>query len=231
MIYVLGGGTFNHVRAHLSLAAPAFGETARSIHRMVYKHCDRLGIRVPHLVLTKMAHSSSSLVTNADVSNWLKRLLTEDKNKLIFMNVALCDYEGEIVPAPGALPIPSGKYAARLKTRDGEQVLRMTPTDKLVSSIRATRPDMFVVAFKTTSEASPDEQHAAGLNLLRSADVSLVLANDLVTRNNMVITPDGGRHHETTDRAAALTGLVEMAMRLSGLDPAGGLAPSPRAEQ
>ena len=27
-IYILGGGTFTHVRAHMSLAAPAFGETA-----------------------------------------------------------------------------------------------------------------------------------------------------------------------------------------------------------
>ena len=30
-IYILGGGTFNHVRNHLSIAAPAFGGTARQL--------------------------------------------------------------------------------------------------------------------------------------------------------------------------------------------------------
>lgn len=36
-IYVLGGGTFNHVRSHLSLAAPAFGETAIELAAQLYR--------------------------------------------------------------------------------------------------------------------------------------------------------------------------------------------------
>jgi len=30
-VHVIGGGTFNHVRTHLALAAPAFGLVARQL--------------------------------------------------------------------------------------------------------------------------------------------------------------------------------------------------------
>ena len=36
-IYILGGGTFNYVRNHLALAAPAFGETARKLKTLFNK--------------------------------------------------------------------------------------------------------------------------------------------------------------------------------------------------
>lgn len=49
---VIGGGTFNHVRAHLALAAPAFGETARQLHALCEKKFTTMDV---DLVLTKMA--------------------------------------------------------------------------------------------------------------------------------------------------------------------------------
>ena len=77
--------------------------------------------------------------------------------------------------------------------------------------------DIFAVAFKTTSGATPEEQYIAGLNLLKEASVNLVLANDVKTRLNMVITPEEARYHETTDREAALMGLIEMTLLRSHL--------------
>lgn len=68
-IYILGGGTFSHVRNHMAIAAPAFGQTARKLNDMLV---DWPGLRErfepPRLVLTKMANHYSPIVTNEDVA-------------------------------------------------------------------------------------------------------------------------------------------------------------------
>lgn len=205
MIYILGGGTFSYVRSHLALAAPAFGQTAKDIHDYL-----RFGLDTPaELVLTKMADSASEIVTNDDVAKAIDDLIADPKTKMIVLNVALCDYDGQIGD------VGSGKYATRLKTKDGQQDMRLTPADKIVGRIRKERKDIFVVAFKTTSGATSDEQYSVGLHLLKANSVNLVLANDLVTRNNMVITPEESRHYETTNRGDAIKGLMNMALSRS----------------
>lgn len=210
MIYILGGGTFNYVRAHMALAAPAFGQTARDIFDFLISQPPEPGIdRACQLLLTKMADPASTVVTNEDVSDLIDKLIADPATKMIIMNVALCDYEGQIGD------IESGKYAERLKTKEGDQTMRLTPSDKLLGRIRKERKDIFVVAFKTTSGATSAEQYSAGLHLLKANSVNLVLANDLVTRNNMVITPEESRHYETTNRGDALRGLLSMAISRS----------------
>lgn len=219
MIHIIGGGTFSHVRNHLALAAPAFGKTANLIWKAIddvsegrFTH-DLFDQKI-HLHLTKMADPGSNLVTNEDVADLIDRLVADPKTRVIVMNAALCDYEGGMVATPES-PIDetggrSGKYGTRLKTSDGMQMMRLRPADKIISRIRATRKDIFLVAFKTTTRATPDEQYAAGLHLLKANSANLVLANDTVTRNNMVITPEEARYHETTNREDAIYGLAEI---------------------
>jgi hypothetical protein len=45
-VVILGGGTFCHVRAHLALAAPAFGDTARELKRMCEEHSNKLDVQL-----------------------------------------------------------------------------------------------------------------------------------------------------------------------------------------
>jgi len=52
-IVILGGGTFQPVRNHLALAAPAFGETAKTLKMLIRDH-QRVS-----LILTKMASDIS----------------------------------------------------------------------------------------------------------------------------------------------------------------------------
>lgn len=198
--YVYGGGTFTHVRAHLALAAPAFGGTAKALAENLQ---NRLHGEV-HLRLTKMADSSSGVVTNEDVERDLEVILRDPNTKVIVMSAALCDYNGHIGTET------SGKYATRLRSRDGAQQMTLVPTRKILRKIRKERKDIFLVGFKTTSGASEEEQYLAGLNLLKEASCNLVLANDLVTRTNMVITPEMARYYVTTDRSKALDGLARM---------------------
>jgi hypothetical protein len=76
---------------------------------------------------------------------------------------------------------------------------------------------MLVVGFKTTSGATEDEQYVAALDLMKKNSLNLVLANDIKTRVNMIVTPEEARYHVTTDRQEALVNLVDMAWHRSHL--------------
>ena len=209
-IYVLGGGTFAHVRNHLSVAMPAFGETAREIALLCNERFDNMET---HLLLTKMANPQDkiAMVTNDDVEHRVLKLKEDVDTKVIFFNVGLCDYTGQVGH------VESGKYAERLHTSNGEVGMILTPAKKIVKQIREGRTDIFLVAFKTTCGATEHEQYLAGLNLLKTSSCNLVLANDTKTRVNMIITPEEAKYHVTTDRIEALTQLVDMTFYRSHL--------------
>lgn len=214
-LHIFGGGTFSHVRTHLALATPAFGTTAKSL----YDFCKVRFRDTTNLIhLTKMADPQSKLVTNDDVRIKVDEIVKDLNTKIIFFNVALCDYDGEIAESRLVSPgIESGKYAPRLKTSDGEQMMKLIPADKILRWIRAERKDIFLVAFKTTSNATEQEQYLAGLNLLKRNSCNLVLANDVVNHRNMIITPEEAKYCVTTDRYEALHELVDMAFHRSQL--------------
>ena len=201
-VIVIGGGTFSNVRTHLALAAPAFGKTAKALYEKCQKQFTNMDVE---LILTKMADSSSNLVTNDDVSNLIDTLINDNTVKAIFFNVALCDYDGEIDGET------SGKYATRLETNQGSQTLVLTPSDKIINKIRQVRKDIFVVGFKTTSDATPQEQFSKGLNLMKKSSANIVLANDVVTRNNFIITPEEGVYGKEMTRDECLDELVSIA--------------------
>lgn len=207
-VVILGGGTFSHVRAHLSLAAPAFGETARKLYEKskdVFKNMD------VELVLTKMADPTSKLVTNEDVSNYVDTLIEDNTVKIIFFNVALCDFNGQIGE------VPSGKHASRMETLAGDDVIKISPSDKVIKKIRAVRKDIFLVGFKTTADATPQVQFTKGLNLLKKTSANIVLANDIVTHSNFIITPEDGVYGEEMNREQCLDELVNIALERSHL--------------
>lgn len=205
MIHILGGGTFSHVRNHLSLSVPAFGETAIRLSEMFSKPS--------RLHLTRMADSrNSKIVTNDDVRDLLDSLVADPETRVIIMNMALCDYDGKIIEDRHGEEIltASGKYETRLQTRDGMREMALTPSEKLLGRIRKTRKDIFLVGFKTTCGATPDEQYRIGLELLKKNSANLILANDTKTRHNMIIAPEETRYFETDDREEVLRGLVQM---------------------
>lgn len=209
LVHVIGGGTISHIRNHLALCAPAYGTTARRLAELSKAQSNSMDV-VLHL--TKMGDPASKIETNDDLRQLVIELVDDFKTKIIFWNPAVVDFDGVIGE------IDSGKYAERLKTVAGKTYdVTLTPADKLVDLIRKTRKDIFLVSFKTTTGASPEEQYRAGLNMLKRSSSNLVLANDTVTRLNMVIVPEEASYHVTTDREEALKGLVEMAYLRSHL--------------
>ncbi len=211
-VHIIGGGTVSHVRSHFALSAPAYGETARRLDKLC-RNFDKYEVQ---LHLTKMASAGvSPLETNGDIANLVDRIVTEDSTKMIIFNPCLVDYNGTILD--NSQPTISGKYAARLQSRKESPLIQLSPADKIISRIRQERKDIYVVGFKTTTGATEDEQYLAGLNLLKSSSINLVLANDTLARRNMIITPEEARYHVTTNRNEALQNLIEIAYLRSDL--------------
>lgn len=194
MIYVLGGGTINPIATHMSLCSPAFGSVAKEIS-------DKLSSSGHSIttLLTKMADNSSEVITNKDLDVLVDKLLANPKTKAIIMSCAVCDYE-----------VKGGdKYGSRMKTSEGNIDVTLTPSDKIIHKIRRTRPDIFLVGFKATTGYTEAEQHLEGLRMLKNSKCNLVLANDLHTRNNIIITPEES-YYTTEDRDDALNKLCDM---------------------
>lgn len=201
-VVIIGGGTFSHVRTHLSLATPAFGKTARTLYDKCQKRFTNMDVE---LILTKMADSNSNIVTNEDVSKLIDELVNDNTVKAIFFNVALCDYTGQIGQTE------SGKYEPRLESIEGGKKMWLTPSDKIINKIRKNRKDIFLVGFKTTSNATAQEQFSKGLNLMKKSSANIVLANDVVTYNNFIITPEEGVYGKEMSREECLDELVDIA--------------------
>lgn len=192
---ILGGGTFNPIRNHLSLGAPAFGKTARELKKLMPES---------ELVLTKMADYESKLITNKDVEEYLMKQLDDPNLGVIVMNVALCDFETQVGDVPSSL------MAKRLKTADGNLTLELKPSDKLLGKIRRKRPDIFLIGFKTTTGETEEDQFLIALKMMKSAKCNLVLANDLHSKMNMVITAEETIYGQSTDRAVSLKELADL---------------------
>jgi len=221
-IHIIAGGTISPVAPHLALAAPAYGKVGYQLARLCAEMMPDLDT-VLHR--TKMA-GGNKLETNADVAELIIKLKADYGVKIVFMPVALCDFEVTKIDRTGWDRMASmdtmnvGKDRDRLETSRGYHELTLRPADKIIPWIRngkldpegryPVRKDIFLVGFKTTSGATEDEQYLAGLNLLKASSCNLVLANDLKTRVNMIITPEETRYHVTHDRETAMRNLVEM---------------------
>lgn len=212
-IVILGGGTFAPIRNHMSLCAPAFGTTARRLAQLFEAELAKTGQRDQYTVecvLTRMADPASRLETNADVAAYVDGLVADPTVRCIVFNVALADYAGQVGD------VPSSKHATRLLTSEGPVQLTLTPAEKVIGRIRRERKDIFVVGFKTTTGATPDEQYARALGLLKNNSLNLVLANDTVTRHNLIAAPEETRYSATTKREEVLTFLTRMTVSRMG---------------
>jgi hypothetical protein len=176
VFYVLGGGTTFPLRNHFALCAPAYGAAAKRIHAILQEK----GLNSV-LCLTKMADSSSHVITNNDVDTQLQGLLKKPETSAIILSTALCDFDGRIGD------VEPGWHADRLQSREGELTIKITPSEKVIDKIHLERPDVCIVGFKTTTNKTIEEQFVAAQRQINSAHVSFVFANDVVTRMNLVI--------------------------------------------
>lgn len=214
-VNIFGGGTVSHVRSHLALCAPAYGTTARILQSMCI---DRFKDMDTHLFLTKMADFKSTLETNNDIEYLVEDLKKDFNTKVVFFNVAMCDWDGYIMEDDGIETSASGNKEPRLRTdKNSNTDMALIPSTKIIGKVRQGRKDIFLVGFKATCGATEAEQYQQGLLMMKRSSANLVLANDVKTKVNMIITPEEARYHITNDREEALKQLVDMAYYRSHL--------------
>lgn len=201
-VLIFGWGTFEPIRNHLALSAPAFGSTAKQLHEL---------IPGSELLLTKMAWWLDTLKTNDDVERKLKEILdTSAKEiKAIIMNVAFCDFKGKIGD------IEPSFHAQRLKTQNWPITIEASPTKKVLASIRQQFPEIFLVWFKTTTGSTEYDQFMTALKFMKSSKCNLVLANDVTERRNIILTPEETYYGPYPTRGEALQDLVDMTLSRS----------------
>jgi len=214
IVAIIGGGTVSHIRPHLALAAPAYGKTARQIFSLFKEQFFSDAEYTPQIYLTKMA-GGQQLETNEDVAALVDTLISSPNVRMIFMPVAMCDFEAYYIKRGRDVAKGIGKDFSRLKTLESHSGVEigLMPAAKVIDRIRKERKDIFLVGFKTTTGAAEDEQFDAGLRLLKGASCNLVLANDTRERRNMIITPEQARYSVTEDRTKAMVELVDMAVQ------------------
>jgi hypothetical protein len=218
VIQIVGGGTISHIRSHLALCAPAYGTTARRLAEICKEKAPNMDV---NLHLTKMADYNSTYETNEDLLQLALVLSGIPETKIVFWNPAMCDFTGHISGEPpitqSEFERKGGKKGNRLSSEACYTAILHPDASKVVGSIRKQRKDITLVAFKTTTGASPFEQYEKGLHLLKRTSANLVLANDVVTRNNLIVVPEEAIYAETKDRTVALEQLVDIALLRSQL--------------
>lgn len=207
-VVVFGGGTINHIANHLAISAPAYGVVSSRLMFHLGSDERYQSMNLIHYK-TKMAGGThKSIETTADLQRVVDEVVANPMTKIVFFTCAVADYEPNSIEG---MDVEFGK-GIRLDTHTHPQItLKLTAADKIVRSIRKTRKDIFLVAFKSTCNASKQEMYEKGLRLCKEASCNLVLVNDTVTKFNMIITPEEAAYHETYDRDDALVSLIDMA--------------------
>lgn len=228
-IYIITGGTVNHIRPHFAVSAPAYGTVGSKLYHnlsALYKNdTEHRIVLVPtqmalgvlpgecgmdYIHLLKQA-KLNKLETNKDLSDLIDYLISDKDTRSIIMAAAVCDFEAkEIVDfeSDSYFDPQIGKDYERLDSSHSYTV-KLKPSDKLLSKIRQMRKNIFVVSFKTTSGKGFDETYKAGLLSLKKNSSNLVFANDIKDHVNMVITPEEFPYKAET-RDEALKILAEM---------------------
>jgi len=231
-VYIVCGGTINHVAPHLALSAQAKGSVGLKIYQnltktkwsinwpesavkggekenpnkgvefvlvpttMAFYEC-RDNISDEYLELLKSA-GLKKLETHKHVKKLLKFLTNQEDTKGIVLPAAICDYKARIIKkiSPNKMTLSQvvefnpGKKAKRLKTSEGNLSIEITPTEKLVHSIRRKRKDIFLVSFKTMAGESVERNYKTGLESLKKNKSNLVFINDIKNKYNMIMTPE-----------------------------------------
>lgn len=221
-LHIIGGGTIAHIANHFAVTAPAYGNTARTLLRIIGQD-KRFNVFDNMIHLTKMA-GGTKLETNEDIRDLVNNLKKDPMTRVIFFNCALVDWSPRYLSLFDSENELSGghndfgKYHSRLDSRLNPRIgVDFQPAEKIIPTIRQGRKDIFLVGFKTTCGASEKTMYLKGLNLVKQGSVNLVLVNDTKTRLNMIVTPEEAAYHVTKNREEALRQLADMTFYRSHL--------------
>lgn len=197
-IVIFAGGVTIPIADHLAISANAYGGTGRRIKDYLFDNPNcKMDIR---LLSSKMANHYGEFETFDQLKSLVESVVKDLSVKVIFFNCAIPNFKSTI-----------SDPSVRINTLPNLQ-LELVPVEKLISTIRKERKDLFLVGFKTTMNASRLEMYDAGCKLLKESSANLILVNDRANNYNMIVTPEESVYSYSTNRYSTLRELVSMTL-------------------
>ncbi|ELY51030.1 bifunctional phosphopantothenoylcysteine decarboxylase/phosphopantothenate--cysteine ligase CoaBC [Natronococcus jeotgali] len=112
------------------------------------------------------------------------------------------------------------------KIRSGRELtLELEPTPKLIDEIRADRPDLSIVGFKTETSGDDEAMVDRARETLERADLAFVVANDASVMGSdrtraLLVEDDAARAYEGSKTGLAVEVADALAVELGDADPA-----------
>lgn len=221
-IVIFSGGTINYIRPHFALCAPAFGTIGNNIFDAFTEWRDKkfppelikeidAPIAMNQIIheRTKMA-GGDSIVTNEDLALVLDGYLADPTVGCIIMAAAVCDFEADSVRSKYGDCEDAGKHLPRLNTSNPDKYYKIAvyPAEKLITKIKEHRPDIFLVGFKTTTDASDDELKEACIKSQTANGGNLIFGNDINLHTNVLISSNVSLTAPRQNCIAAMVGLI-----------------------
>lgn len=238
-IFVICGGTVNHVSPHFAFCAPAYGAVGLKIYNALSEQIKNASNGPKEysveLIPTQMALNIlpgetlmnyqyyiqkaglKKLETNEDLNIFIDYLISNKETRSIIMAAAVCDFEPKrifVAGEDGEHEDTISKFGKDVKRLDSSKHYYITsvPSKKVLPKIRQQRKDIFVVSFKTTAGVGRDETYRKGLLSLKKNSSNLVFANDIQDEINMIITPEEFPY-EAEDRNSAIKMLADITFK------------------
>ena len=139
------------------------------------------------------------------------------------VNDALDRSDYDIVVAAAAVGdwMPEKTEASKISTHDSKAiVLRLVPTPKIIDSIKANHPEVFLVAFRALTGLTPEQLVENGYNRMEKAGADLIAVNEVtgegvgfeVDTNELYVVDREKKveHIQLTTKRAAADRLIDM---------------------
>lgn len=238
-IYIFTGGTINRVAPHFAVCAPAYGNVGVDMYRYLvdqekyevilmptamafsaFMHYGDVGLQLRYGDVCKAA-GVDWIESNQDLYKVVEYLKEQEDTRCIIMSSAVTDYKASHAEFSDSNPYEY-RILDRKTAKDGyfkerfnsslDLKLYLSSDEKIIDTIRSERKDIFLVSFKATAGLPFSETYNKGLAQLKRSSSNLVFANDIVNKENMVITPEE-YPYKYDSRGEAVEGLCDMILK------------------
>lgn len=237
-VVITAGGTIEQIDMVRHITNMSSGKLGAEICKEVLRQQDikKLFYICPQHAIRPPVHPCIEFVwikSVEDLKNAVTTILLENKVDYFIHAAAVSDYAVDYVTNTSLLaehiacqtesgtPISdilqnkpeSLQSNGKISSSEGDLVIKLKPTPKIISLIKELQPHTFLVGFKLLNDVPEEELFDTGFALLRKNRCNLVLANDLALirqgkHTGMLIYPEK-RHDLFSGKEAIATGLVQ----------------------
>lgn len=136
----------------------------------------------------------------------IKVSTTEEMLREIIQKLETSHYDILISAAAPADFTPLERREEKISSREGEIILRLRPTRKIINEVRSKWKDIFIVAFKAETTTSMEELEKKARELMNESNIEMVVANSVGEQkvfgsdyNEVLIVTKRGKIHIERD--------------------------------